>query len=253
MTIQNFSMVAGNSKTITATLDGIPTLTGAAIQFRVIRNNVFVLVKNDITVSGTTMTITLTPTDTQNLSGDYEYDIVLTDANGNVTTLFEGTFSFSKGKGGLTAEQVFTTAMNLMDEESEDGTFTGYPQEYKRKSWSILTMLQAELTPDSMTPSMVTDETSVFYLDNWTCLSVLPYGLAAHLLLTDDPNRASFFNSRYDELKQKIPSSIVAIQNVYSMDSYGTDTIFTSEPTTVASEPTTSPADTHVIADGGEF
>jgi hypothetical protein len=39
--------------------------------------------------------------------------------------------------------------MNLMDEESEDGTYTGYPDEYKKKAWSILTLLQAELLPAS--------------------------------------------------------------------------------------------------------
>jgi hypothetical protein len=92
----------------------------------------------------------------------------------------------------ITAQDTFVTAMNLMDEESEDGTYTGYPDEYKKKAWSILTLLQAELLPASASPSVITDNTSVFQVDDRTSLTVLPYGLAAQLLLNEDQNRAAF-------------------------------------------------------------
>lgn len=108
--------------------------------------------------------------------------------------------------------------MTLIDEQSQDGTFDGFPDEYKNKSWTLLTMLQSELLEPDVISLAITNSSNVMQLDDKTCLTVLPYGLAAHLLLTDDPNRASFFNSRYDELKLKIPSSIVAIQNVYTID-----------------------------------
>lgn len=117
------------------------------------------------------------------------------------------------------AQDVFTIAMTLMDEVTQDGTYTGYPEEYKKKSWTVLTLLQAEVLPDTDFPTMVTGPDDWLQVDDQTCLTVLPYGLAAHLLLTNDPNRAVFFNDRYDELKRKIPSDIEIgfIDDVYKM------------------------------------
>lgn len=117
----------------------------------------------------------------------------------------------------VSAQDVFTIAMNLMDEETEDGTFAGYPDEYKNKAWPILTMLQAELLPPAIAPLAVTSELTVFQVDDRTSMSVLPYGLAAHLLMNEDQNRAAFFNARYDELKRKRPVSITQIKDVYGI------------------------------------
>jgi hypothetical protein len=211
MTIQNFSMKAGNTKTIQATVDII--LNGSLV-FRVYKNESVILSKQDMTVADNTFTLTLNPVDTQSLSGAYDYDIVFTDGYSNVTTLFEGTFSFENK--GIKAQQVFVTAMNLMDEESEDGTYNGYPEEYKKKAWNLLSLLQAELTPATVTPALITDESSVLFLDDRTALTVLPYGLAAHLLMTEDQSRAAFFNARYDELKRKRPAVISKIKDVYA-------------------------------------
>jgi hypothetical protein len=121
------------------------------------------------------------------------------------------------------AQDVFVMAMNLMDEETQDGTFAGYSSEYKKKAWSILTMLQAELLPPLATPLAITSEASVFQIDDKLCVSAMPYGLAAHLLMNEDQNRAAFFNARYDELKRKQPIMIKAIEDIYG--------IFTGEPT----------------------
>jgi len=115
----------------------------------------------------------------------------------------------------VTAQDVFITAMNLMDEETEDGTYTGYPEEYKKKAWSILTLLQAECLPANATPTDITDENSTFQIDDRSSKTILPYGLAAHLLMNEDQNRAAFFNARYDELKRKRPATAVSITNVY--------------------------------------
>jgi len=65
----------------------------------------------------------------------------------------------------ISAKDVFTIAMNLMDEESADGTFTGYPIEYKNKAWPILTLLQAELTPAEVPKTDNLEENSLFQLD----------------------------------------------------------------------------------------
>jgi hypothetical protein len=142
----------------------------------------------------------------------------------------------------ITAQDTFVTAMSLMDEESEDGTYEGYPDEYKKKSWSILTLLQSELLPASASPSVITDNTSVFQVDDRTGLTVLPYGLAAHLLMNEDQNRAAFFNNRYDELKRKKKAVITKIKDVYGVAPQEEET------TTTPAEPTT-PIDT----DGGSF
>lgn len=114
-------------------------------------------------------------------------------------------------------QDVFEMAMKLMDEESEDGSYNGYPQEYKNKAWSILTLLQAELLSPTITPPIITSNNDTLVLDDKTCLTVLPYGLAAHLLLTEDQNRASFFNARYDELKRIKKTEIQPIVDVYNV------------------------------------
>jgi hypothetical protein len=116
------------------------------------------------------------------------------------------------------AQDVFTMAMNLMDEVTQDGTFTGYPDDYKKKSWPILTVLQSQLLPANVTPVTITSELSLFQIDDRSAMAILPYGLAAHLLLTEDMNRASFFNNTFDELKRKRPATIIPITDVYGIN-----------------------------------
>lgn len=47
----------------------------------------------------------------------------------------------------------------------------------------------------------------------------MPYGLAAHLLLDENPTAASFFNQRYEELKASLraglPTMSEDIEDVY--------------------------------------
>jgi hypothetical protein len=136
----------------------------------------------------------------------------------------------------MNAQDIFIMAMNLMDEESENGTYSGYPDEYKKKAWSILTLLQAELTRASDSPTSIINENSVVQLDDRTSVTVLPYGLAAHLLMTEDQTRAAFFNARYDELKRKRPAVISKIVDVYAV-----------------TEEAEQPASDSKVIDGGEF
>lgn len=114
-------------------------------------------------------------------------------------------------------QDVFEIAMKLMDEESEDGQYSGYPLEYKNKAWAILTLLQAELLPPTVPPPILTDNTDSLLLDDKISLTVLPYGLAAHLLMTEDQSRASFFNARYDELKRVKFTTIERVTDVYNV------------------------------------
>jgi lysophospholipase L1-like esterase len=161
---------------------------------------------------------------------------------------------FYGGDSMITAQDVFITAMSLMDEESEDGAYTGYPDEYKKKAWPILTLLQAELLPASASPSVITDNTSIFQVDDRTGLMVLPYGLAAHLLLNEDQNRAAYFNNRYDELKRKKKAVITKIKDVYGIAPSEEETPATPTPT---EETPTDGGDflyeSPSVWDGGEF
>jgi hypothetical protein len=122
------------------------------------------------------------------------------------------------------AQDVFTLAMKLMDEESLDGTFNGYSIEYRNKAWSILTMLQTEILPPDILPLAITNESNVLQIDDRLSLTALPYGLASHLLLNEDENKAAFFNARYDELKRKtFPTTNTVIEQVYGINTI-TDT-----------------------------
>lgn len=118
------------------------------------------------------------------------------------------------------AQQVFDMAMVLIDQVSETGNLViENPEYYKTKSYTILTTLQTELLPLSQTPTVITDLSQDLLLPDRVSLLVLPYGLAAHLLLTEDMNIAQFFNDRYEELKHKIPTNIVPIEDVYGVTS----------------------------------
>lgn len=116
------------------------------------------------------------------------------------------------------AQQVYDAAMVLIDEVTEVGTISPEnPEYYKTRSKSILTTLQTELLPVSVTPIPITSLSQNMLVSDRIALLVLPYGLAAHLLLQEDVNIAAYFNNRYDELKKKIPTTIAPIQDVYNV------------------------------------
>lgn len=118
----------------------------------------------------------------------------------------------------VTVEQVYNIALSLIDSVDETGNYSAdNPDEAIRKTLDFLTTLQVELTSIDQTPQILTDLNNVLTVSDRVALLVLPYGLAAHLLIQEDPNSASFFNSRYDELKVKIPSSVESITDQYDV------------------------------------
>ena len=62
-------------------------------------------------------------------------------------------------------------------------------------------------------------------LDDGICQGVLPYGLAAHLLLDENPDVAAYFNQRYEQLlaeyRAGIPAAAEDIQDLYGGIEYG--------------------------------
>ena len=121
------------------------------------------------------------------------------------------------------AQYVFETAMTLMDElnEATGKADTSDTKEYKNRTLKILNVLRGELFPysDTFTAGAagkrpicpaIDDFTSAIGLDDYICQSVLPYGLAAHLLMQEDPTSANYFQQRYDELKSLLARGLPA-------------------------------------------
>lgn len=111
-----------------------------------------------------------------------------------------------------TAQEVFETAMHLMDEvnESTGKADASDTKEYKNRTIPILNILRVECFPASDTyqaepgkrpvcPRIEGFESPIG-LDDGICQGVLPYGLAAHLLLDENPGVAGYFSQRYEEL-----------------------------------------------------
>ena len=137
-----------------------------------------------------------------------------------------------------TAQRVFDVTMGLMDEvnESSGATDTTDTREYKQRALFILNTLRGELYPFSDTykvdesgkrpiSPVIENFTDVIQLDDTICQSVMPYGLAAHLLLTETPDAAAFFQQRYEELVAKlakgVPMGSEDIQDLYGGIEYG--------------------------------
>lgn len=119
----------------------------------------------------------------------------------------------------VTGQQVLNRALALMDEVIETGAITtDTPEYYKTKAINILNILQVELLPLSATITPITDLTQNLQVTDRIAYLVLPYGLAAHLLIVDDIGISSFWNARYEELKRKLPTGgITPIVDVYGV------------------------------------
>lgn len=135
-----------------------------------------------------------------------------------------------------TGKRVFDLTMGLIDEVNENNgaTDTADTKEYKVRTPYILNVLRGELYYISDTFNdpeqeagkrpicpVIEDLEQIIDLDDFVAQTILPYGLAAHLLLQEDTVSANYFQQRYDELKAKYGSAVPAngsesIENVYS-------------------------------------
>ena len=120
------------------------------------------------------------------------------------------------------AQEVLTIALKLIGDEDASGELTS-------RALDIMNVLTRELfrysdtfaanaavQPSAAALTVLTDELP---LDEALCRAVLPYGLAAHLLIDSDPAAASFFQQRYEELIVRVgmavPSASEAIGDIY--------------------------------------
>ncbi len=111
-----------------------------------------------------------------------------------------------------TAREVFELAMHLMDETRESTGEVDTPETmgYKSRTVAILNTLcpecrpfSADYRPEEGGCPRIGGLEEVVGLDDGLCRGVLPYGLAAHLLLGEDDERAGFFQQRYEELLER--------------------------------------------------
>ena len=133
-----------------------------------------------------------------------------------------------------TAQRVFDLAMGRMDEvnETSGGTDDADTREYKVRTLLILNALRGELFPYSDTYAaeepgkrpilaVIQSFDQVIGMDDYICQSVLPYGLAAQLLLDENPDSASFFQQRYEEMRMNLakglPKQSESISDVYGI------------------------------------
>lgn len=135
------------------------------------------------------------------------------------------------------AQWVFEKAMHLMDEaDAVSGQADiSDTKEYKNRTLAILNVLRIECFPASDNYAAgpggrpecpeIAGFDSAIALDDGICQGVLPYGLAAHLLLDENPALASYFQQRYEELlnaaARRVPAASEDIVDLYGGIEYG--------------------------------
>lgn len=125
---------------------------------------------------------------------------------------------------------VFNAAMAIMDELSNTGQAqTTDTKEYEYRTPSIINMMVSEL---KMLTGDFEDWLAVEGMDDLVpeantsyALGCMPYGLAANLLVDENPTAASFYQQRYEELRNVYVSrqsaSIDDITNFYGGIEHG--------------------------------
>ena len=140
----------------------------------------------------------------------------------------------------ITIQQVFDTAIHLLDEQNESSGATGTQDtsEYKYRTVNILNALIQALYPYSSTydPSMGgrpspkllsvesyqnPDFTQTIPLDDALAIGILPYGLAAQLSVGDNTELASWmrgqYNAAFADLRYKAQSTWEPISTPYGL------------------------------------
>lgn len=125
---------------------------------------------------------------------------------------------------------VFKTAMGLMDELSKSGSAqTVDTDEYKYRTPSAINIMVAELKmlvgdrEDWLPISSIGD--IVPNVSTSYGIGVMPYGLAANLLIDENPTAANFYQQRYEEMRNNFlrrqTATFEDIKDVYGGVGYG--------------------------------
>lgn len=132
-----------------------------------------------------------------------------------------------------TAQKVFDMAMALADQLSDIGlTDYEYNKDLKNRALSILNVLRFECaiaSDEYLKRGIVGNRVRTNEITSWTskldgiddavAQGAMPYGLAAQLLLDEDPDTASFCNQKYQEmlsvLRTQVPQEFEPIGYPY--------------------------------------
>lgn len=133
----------------------------------------------------------------------------------------------------MTGKEIFDLAIICMGENDDTDGNTDTPDtlEYKVRAPGIINILIGECYRYSDTyeetedgtrpvPNRITDLDGWVDLDDYLCATVLPYGLAAELLKTEDAATAGYCLQRYTELLNEAknnPGTFDAITDVYGI------------------------------------
>ena len=114
----------------------------------------------------------------------------------------------------------FKSVNEIVNEECTDYTQSaGYKWEGKRDLYMDYYYDGSIRIVYRPVPTILTALTDTMQIDDVTARTVLPYGLAAHLMLDENPATASYFNGRFAEMKadanKKPPSPTEKIENIY--------------------------------------
>lgn len=125
----------------------------------------------------------------------------------------------------VSVKDVFSAAMALMDELNAEGNAqTSDTREYEYRTPAIINMMVAEKRilageRGTMLPVSALSDMLLNIDDNYA-LSVMQYGLAANLLIDENPTAAGFCQQRYEELRDRYMLRQQAAQSVVE-DLYG--------------------------------
>lgn len=143
-----------------------------------------------------------------------------------------------------TVQEVFDATMALMDELDDTGNATSTDTtEYLNRTLPIVNLMIGECYPysdlhdsDSLLSSWKAVEDMEDNLlkrskiDNTIALSIMPYGLAANLLVDENPSAAAFYQQRYEELLRlkagKMQASVGDITDLYGVLGYNDGAIW---------------------------
>jgi hypothetical protein len=115
----------------------------------------------------------------------------------------------------VTVRDVYELALGLMDEPDTN-------ERYLERAVPLLKILQSEVSRVLMWRRVlggIETPDDEIGLPEEVADSVLPYGLAANLLLESDPGRAAFMEAKYEEelakAVRRMPSVFEEIANLY--------------------------------------
>jgi hypothetical protein len=118
----------------------------------------------------------------------------------------------------ITANTVFELTMALIDEIASNGIVDAQGAlDYQGKAPRLINILQFDLCRRlNVTPTVISSLSDTLSVTDDVAYRILPYGLAGLMLLIEDPQTASYYNSKYEELRKQIPSTWETITDVYA-------------------------------------